>query len=268
MTPPVLITDLHKTYSRRPWLLGKETLFPVLKGISLRIEEGRVLGLVGESGCGKSTLCKVLLGIEKPTSGEVLVSGQNVAKLSKKEWKELRREMQVVFQDPYSSLDPRMSVRQLLSEPLDIHGLYEEKGEREKFLLKLLEDVGLSAEYLNRYPHEFSGGQRQRIAIARALALSPRILVADEPVSALDVSVQAQILNLLKHIQRTRRLSMLFVTHDFAVARFLCDDIAVMHQGRIVEQATAAELFTNPQHAYTKKLLAAVPQIPAQKQGE
>ncbi len=268
MTPPVLITDLHKTYSRRPWLLGKETLFPVLKGISLRIEEGRVLGLVGESGCGKSTLCKVLLGIEKPTSGEVLVSGQNVAKLSKKKWKELRRKMQVVFQDPYSSLDPRMSVRQLLSEPLDIHGLYEEKGEREKFLLKLLEDVGLSAEHLNRYPHEFSGGQRQRIAIARALALSPRILVADEPVSALDVSVQAQILNLLKHIQRTRRLSMLFVTHDVAVARFLCDDIAVMHQGRIVEQATAAELFTNPQHAYTKKLLAAVPQIPAQKQGE
>ena len=174
----------------------------------------------------------------------------------------------MVFQDPYSSLDPRMSVRQLLSEPLDIHGLYEEKAEREKFLLKLLEDVGLSAEHLNRYPHEFSGGQRQRIAIARSLALSPRILVADEPVSALDVSVQAQILNLLKHIQRTRRLSMLFVTHDFAVARFLCDDIAVMHQGRIVEQATAAELFTNPQHAYTKKLLAAVPQIPAQKQGE
>lgn len=268
MNPPVLITDLHKTYSRRPWLLGKETLFPVLKGVSLRIEKGRVLGLVGESGCGKTTLCKVLLGIENLSSGQVIVGGKNVAEISKKEWQALRREMQVVFQDPYSSLDPRMNVRQLLSEPLDIHGLQQDHFKREAFLLKLLEDVGLTQEHLNRYPHEFSGGQRQRIAIARALALEPKILVADEPVSALDVSVQAQILNLLKHIQRTRQLTMLFVTHDFAVARFLCDDIAVMHQGQIVEQAPAAELFDNPQHPYTKKLLAAVPQIPAQKQGE
>jgi ABC-type microcin C transport system duplicated ATPase subunit YejF len=195
----------------------------------------------------------------------VLVSGKNVAEISKQEWKNLRREMQVVFQDPYSSLDPRMNVRQLLSEPLDIHNLQQDRAKREEFLLKLLEDVGLTAEHLNRYPHEFSGGQRQRIAIARALALEPKILVADEPVSALDVSVQAQILNLLKHIQRTRHLSMLFVTHDFAVARFLCDDIAVLHQGQIVEQAPAAELFDNPQHDYTKKLLAAVPQIPNQK---
>ena len=258
MSLPIEIKHLVKTYIRHPWL-GKRVEKKVLKDVSLTLQPGRVLGLVGESGCGKSTLCKVLLGIEKPTAGEVYVNGKDVARISKSQFKKLRREMQVVYQDPYSSLDPRMNVRQILSEPLEIHGLKKEKGEREKYLKELLEAVGLSDLFLTRYPHEFSGGQRQRICIARALALSPQILIADEPVSALDVSVQAQILNLLKRIKQQRNLSMLFVTHDFGVARFLCDDIAVMEQGKIVEFATAEELFCHPQNEYTKKLLASVP---------
>lgn len=261
MSPCIEIKHLYKTYSRSHWFGGKANQTPVLKDVSLSLPENRVLGLVGESGCGKSTLCKVLLGIEKPTQGTVLVAGQNVAEISKAQFKKLRRVMQVVYQDPYSSLDPRMTVRQLLSEPLDIHGLYPQKPTREKFLKELLDSVGLAASYLDRYPHEFSGGQRQRISIARALALDPQILIADEPVSALDVSVQAQILNLLQDIKKERNLSMLFVTHDFAVARFLCDDIAVMYRGRIVEKAPAQELFACPLHPYTQMLLAAVPQV-------
>ena len=169
--------------------------------------------------------------------------------------------MQVIYQDPYASLDPRFTVRRLLSEPLDIHGLHTDKPAREKVLRELLSSVQLDPAFLDRYPHEFSGGQRQRIAIARALALHPDILIADEPVSALDVSVQAQILNLLKAVQRERKLSMLFVTHDFAVARFLCDEIAVMQAGHIVEHAPAEQLFEHPVHPYTKKLLAAVPRV-------
>lgn len=258
MTAPVVIEHLFKTYTRRRFI-GKNVEKTVLHDVSLMLEEDHVLGLVGESGCGKSTLCKTLLGIEKPTAGTILANGKDVAKISKSEFKKLRRVMQVVYQDPYSSLDPRMNVRQLLSEPLDIHGLKKDRAERKAFLSELLKAVGLSESQLERYPHEFSGGQRQRINIARALALNPKILVADEPVSALDVSVQAQILNLLKEIKKNRRLSMLFVTHDFAVARFLCDDIAVMYKGCIVEKAPAEELFTNPQHPYTEALLSAVP---------
>ncbi len=261
MTARVQICNLFKTYYRRKWWFSKAEEFPVLKDVSLEISENKVLGLVGESGCGKSTLCKVLLGIENATDGKVIVNGKNTQQLSRLEWKNLRRELQVVFQDPYSSLDPRMNVRQLLCEPLDIHGLYPDSTEREKVLKDTLSSVGLSADYLTRYPHEFSGGQRQRICLARALVLSPSILVADEPVSALDVSVQAQILNLLKEIKRERKLSMLFVTHDFAVARFLCDEIAVMYKGRLVERALADELFTHPLHPYTQALLAAVPEV-------
>ena len=261
MSARVELQHIYKTYFRHKWLLGKGESVPVLKDVSLIIPQDRVVGLVGESGCGKSTLCKVLLGIEKPTDGTVLVNGQDASRLNSVGRKNLCRQMQVVYQDPYSSLDPRMTVRQILAEPLDIHRLHTDPKKREQFLKELLTSVGLAASYLDRYPHEFSGGQRQRICIARALALDPQILVADEPVSALDVSVQAQILNLLSDIKRTRQLSVLFVTHDLAVARFLCDDIAVMYQGRIVEQAPAQELLDRPLHPYTKLLLAAVPQV-------
>lgn len=262
MTAPIVIKQLVKTYVRNPWL-GARIEKKVLSGIDLTVQKGKVLGLVGESGCGKSTLCKVILGIEPATSGTVQINGENIAALSAKQWRALRRRMQVVYQDPYASLDPRLTVRRLISEPLDIHGLYTEKSARETYLKELLCSVQLDPVFLDRYPHEFSGGQRQRIAIARALALKPDILIADEPVSALDVSVQAQILNLLKEIQQKRHLSMLFVTHDFAVARFLCDDIAVMYRGKIVEQAPAEELFARPQQAYTRQLLAAVPCVEA-----
>ncbi len=261
MTAALVIENLHKTYTRKMWL-GKSASKEVLCGINLTLQAGKVLGLVGESGCGKSTLCKVILGIEPITSGAVKVAGVDVGGLSTAKWRQLRRKMQVIYQDPYASLDPRFTVRQLVSEPLNIHKLYPNKAEREAYLHELLASVQLDPAFLDRYPHEFSGGQRQRIAIARALALEPQILIADEPVSALDVSVQAQILNLLKDIAQKRQLSMLFVTHDFAVARFLCDDIAVMHQGRIVEYAPAQDLFAHPQQAYTQRLLSAVPTVP------
>lgn len=260
MTVALQVKDLTKTYVRKPWL-GTAVHKEVLRGMNLTLEKGKVLGLVGESGCGKSTLCKVILGIEPITAGTVKINGRDIAALNKKEWHALRRDMQVVYQDPYASLDPRLTVRQLVGEPLDIHGLYTGKSAREKYLKELLASVQLDSAYLDRFAHEFSGGQRQRIAIARALALNPSILIADEPVSALDVSVQAQILNLLKDIQQTRKLSMLFVTHDFAVARFLCDDIAVMHEGKIVEYAPAEQLFSAPKQTYTKTLLAAVPTV-------
>ena len=260
MKSPLVVSHLSKTYERKPWL-GKAFVKRVLTDVSLTLRPGTVLGLVGESGCGKSTLCKVILGIEPATSGTVEINGVDTAGLSAAAWRKLRRQIQVVYQDPYASLDPRFTVRRLLSEPLDIHQMYREKTGRETYLKELLGAVQLDAAFLDRYPHEFSGGQRQRIAIARALALKPQILIADEPVSALDVSVQAQVLNLLKDIQRARHLSVLFVTHDFAVARFLCDEIAVMCQGRIVEQAPAETIFTHPQQEYTRRLLAAVPRV-------
>ncbi|MGH3023371.1 MAG: ABC transporter ATP-binding protein [Gaiellaceae bacterium] len=227
-------------------------------GVSFSIPEGHTLGLVGESGSGKSTTGYCILQLMKPTAGSVRFLGKELTELDREELRRMRREMQIVFQDPYSSLDPRMTVGNIVSEPLEVHGIGTRRGRRET-VRRLLEVVGFNPNYTNRYPHEFSGGQRQRIGIARALALNPKLIVCDEPVSALDVSIQAQILNLLKDLQREFGLTYLFIAHDLAVVRTMSDRIAVMNQGKIVETGQAEEVYTSPKDRYTRELLTAVP---------
>ncbi|WP_369369732.1 ABC transporter ATP-binding protein [Promicromonospora sp. Populi] len=259
-TEPVLeVRDLVKHYPVRSGLLRRSSsAVKAVDGVSLRLDRGRTLGLVGESGSGKSTLARVLVGIERPTSGEVLVDGEDVTRLSRAGRKRLRRDVQMVFQDPYTSLNPRMSVGEIVGEPFAIHGIAPTGGRRAA-VGELLELVGLEPEHAGRYPHQFSGGQRQRIGIARALALRPRILVCDEPVSALDVSVQGQVINLLEDLQEELGLSYLFVAHDLGVVRHIAHDVAVMYLGRIVEQGLEPEVYDGAQHPYTQALLSAVP---------
>ena len=254
------VTNLQKYFPVRQGLLIERTVDYVkaVDDVSFDIAEGETLGLVGESGSGKSTTGYCVLQLLKPTGGSVRFMGKELTSISRNDLRELRKEMQIVFQDPYSSLNPRMTVGNIVGEPMLVHG-QGTRRDRERRVRDLLETVGFDPDFTNRYPHEFSGGQRQRIGIARALALNPRLIVCDEPVSALDVSIQAQILNLLKDLQRDLGLAYLFVAHDLAVVRTMSDRIAVMNKGKLVEIGRAEDVYTNPQEDYTKALLAAVP---------
>ncbi len=228
-------------------------------GVSFDVYRGETLGVVGESGCGKSTTGRTILQLYKPTSGSVVFEGKELSTLPAEELRKMRRRMQMIFQDPFASLNPRMSVGRIVSEPLRIHNIIPNKKEEQEYIEALLERVGLNPYYVNRYPHEFSGGQRQRIGIARALALKPSFIVADEPISALDVSIQAQVVNLLEDLQDELNLTYLFIAHDLSMVRHICDRVAVMYLGKIVELANTDELYDNPLHPYTQALLSAVP---------
>jgi oligopeptide transport system ATP-binding protein len=228
--------------------------------VSLSVKRGETLGLVGESGCGKSTLGRTLIRLYEPTGGDLTFKGKDFLGLTGQELRQKRKNIQMIFQDPYAALDPRMTIGQIISQPFQIHKTLDSK-EAEIRVKELLELVGLKASHINRYPHEFSGGQRQRICIARAIALNPELIICDEPVSALDVSIQAQILNLLKDLQEKLKLTYIFISHDLSVIEHVCDRVAVMYLGKIVEIATRDELFANPQHPYTQALLGAIPQV-------
>jgi oligopeptide transport system ATP-binding protein len=255
------VKHLKKHFPVKQGLLMREVAqVKAVDDVSLEIKRGETLGLVGESGCGKSTLGRALIRLYEPTSGEVQFNGKDFLGLRGEKLRLERRNMQMIFQDPYASLDPRMTVGAILSEPFEIHGILKSR-EREAKVKVLLETVGLKASHINRYPHEFSGGQKQRICIARALALEPSLIICDEPVSALDVSIQAQILNLMKDLQRKFNLTYVFISHDLSVIEHICDRIAVMYLGKIVEIAPREELFRNPQHPYTQALIQAIPRI-------
>ncbi|MER7753494.1 dipeptide ABC transporter ATP-binding protein [Kitasatospora sp. NPDC097643] len=255
------VRDLVKHYPLTQGILFKKQVGAVkaVDGISFDLVKGETLGIVGESGCGKSTLAKVLMNLERATAGEVRFKGQDITRLSGAGLKAVRRNIQMVFQDPYTSLNPRMTVGDIIGEPFEIHPEVAPKGDRRKAVQDLLDVVGLNPEYINRYPHQFSGGQRQRIGIARGLALKPEVIICDEPVSALDVSVQAQVINLLEQLQGEFGLSYMFIAHDLSIVRHISDRVGVMYLGKMVEIGTEDEIYAHPTHPYTQALLSAVP---------
>jgi peptide/nickel transport system ATP-binding protein len=257
---PILeVINVEKEYFSSAGFFGKKSGFKAVNNVSFKLYEGETLGLVGESGCGKSTLGNAILQLDKATSGQILYRGQDITKLGSAEIKKLRKEIQIIFQDPYSSLNPRVPVGKAIMEPMKVHGLYKNDNERKAKTIEILERVGLGGEFFNRYPHEFSGGQRQRIGIARTIALQPKLIVCDESVSALDISVQAQVLNLLNELKENFGFTYIFISHDLAVVKYMSDQVLVMNKGKIEEIADADELYANPQKEYTKKLIEAIP---------
>ncbi|MFF8830278.1 ABC transporter ATP-binding protein [Streptomyces sp. NPDC015131] len=260
--PPILeVRDLVKHYPLTRGILFRKQIGAVkaVDGVDFTLAPGETLGIVGESGCGKSTVARMLVSLERPTSGQILYKGEDITGLSGRALKAVRRNIQMVFQDPYTSLNPRMTVGDIIGEPYEIHPEVAPKGDRRRKVQELLEVVGLNPEYINRYPHQFSGGQRQRIGIARGLALQPEVIVADEPVSALDVSVQAQVVNLMEKLQDEFKLSYIVIAHDLSIVRHISDRIGVMYLGRIVETGTDTQIYDHPTHPYTQALLSAVP---------
>ena len=248
------VNDLTKHFK-----VGRKQIVHAVDGVSFKLEKGKTLGLVGESGCGKSTCARTIIRMYDPTAGQILLNGTDITNMKQKELKPLRKNMQMIFQDPYASLNARMTVRDIIAEPLIAHGIVKKKEEANDLVYPILEKVGLTKEHANRYAHEFSGGQRQRVGIARALILQPELVICDEPISALDVSIQAQVINLLKDFQDEKGLSYLFIAHDLSMVRYVSDDVGVMYLGQLVEISESDEIYKNPLHPYTKGLLGSVP---------
>ena len=255
-SPLIEARNLSKSFAIGGGFLAKKKVVRAVEDVSLQIQRGETLGLVGESGCGKSTIGRTLLRLYEPTSGQIFFEGSDITKANMRPY---RKKMQIVFQDPYASLDPRMTVGDIVGEPLDIYHAYESKAERREKILELLNLVGLNSEHMNRYPHEFSGGQRQRVSIARSMALRPDFMVCDEPISALDVSIQAQVINMLMELQQKLNMTYLFIAHDLNVVRHISKRVGVMYLGSLVEVCDANELYKNPLHPYTQALLSAIP---------